>query len=279
MIMKTKHRILSVVIAAVILTALILPCGTTALAAEYPRFIDYEGLLTESQERQLNDKLDEISERRRFDTVVVVVHSIYGVEARLAAADFFEQNGYGYGRDIDGAILLLSMEGRDFGFATFGYGIQVFTSAGQDYLDTFFLPHLRTNDYFEAFMAFADAVDAFLKKAESGKPYDSGNIPMTSEERSTARVVTIIISLVAGLLTALIITGIWRRKLKSVRKQNLANEYVRQGSMHLTAQHDIFLHRQVSKVRRSTDNGGGGGGSRSFSSSSGRSSSGHSGKF
>lgn len=248
-----------------------------------PRFVDDEGLLTAAQAAELTAKLDDVSERHQFDTVVAVVRELDTREARLYAADFFEQNGFGFGDELDGAILLLATQDRDFGFVSFGFGLNAFTPAGQAYLDEFFLPHLRENNYYAAFIAYADAVDDFLTKAESGKPYDTDNIPrLTDSERATLRVVTGVISAVLALIIAFVVTLIWRLQLKSVRSRNLALEYIRPGSMVINIKKDAFLYRKVQKHRKPQESGSGGGGGRgggSFSSSSGRSSTGHSGKY
>ena len=158
-----------------------------------PRFIDDEDLLTQAQAAELTAKLDEISERHQFDTVVAVVYSLQsgslrGREAWLYAVDFFEQNGFGFGSDLDGAILLIATEDRDFGFASTGFGLKAFTDAGQEYLEKLFLPHLKEDNYFEAFMTYADAVDDFVTNAKAGKPYAEGNIPLTPSERTKYRI-------------------------------------------------------------------------------------------
>jgi len=275
---------------AVLLMMLDLPC--TALAVEndlarvpagerLPRFIDDKGLLTQAQGLELTAKLDEISERHRFDTVVAVVHSlasgsIKGREARLYAIDFFEQNGFGFGIDLDGIILLLATEDRDFGLATTGYGLKAFTNAGQEYLEKLFLPHLKSDNYFKAFMTYADAVDDFLTKAKAGKPYTAANIPLTPEELAKHRIGSTIGSLVFALIIAFIVTLIWKRQLKTVRGDNLAHAYIRPGSMVVTKKQDIFLYRNIHKEPRPKNESKGGG---SFSSSSGRSSRGRSGKY
>ncbi len=277
--MNRKLRLFSVFILAALLTAFILPVAIQATADEpLPRFADHVGLLSREQAEALTEKLDEISIRNRFDTVIAVVRSLDYRDAQLYAADYFEQNGYGFGEDIDGCILLLAMESRDFGFSSFGFGLRVFTQSGQEYLDELILPDLKNDRYFEAFMAFADAVDDFVSKAESGEPYDEGNIPQSAAETMKYRLYGGIIAIVLALIIALIVTGIWRRQLISVRKENLAHEYIRNDSMVLTDQRDIFLHRHVQKIRRAESSGSsrGGGSSRS---SSGRRSTGHRGKF
>jgi uncharacterized membrane protein YgcG len=89
----------------------------------------------------------------------------------------------------------------------------------------------------------------------------------------------IVISLVLAFIIAYSVTRRWRRQLISVRKEDHAHVYIREGSMALTAQGDVFLHRHVQRVRRVEKDSGGSGGGSSFTSSSGRSATGHSGKY
>jgi uncharacterized protein len=214
------------------------------LADERPsRFIDNVGLLTSEQSEMLVDKLDEISDRHQFDTVVAIVPMLDWRKARLYAADLFESSGFGFGEDLDGAILLLATEDRDFGFAALGFGMDVFTPAGQEYLDKLFVPQLKNDQYYEAFMAYADAVDDFLVKAAAGMPYDKANIPTLPSETVKYRLYGIAISLLLALIAALIVTSAWKQQLRSVHKKDLAHAYIRERSMVLTGQRDIFLHR------------------------------------
>ena len=244
-----------------------------------PRFVDDENLLTAKQAADLTAKLDEISERQQFDTVVVVVSALDSREARLYAIDFFEQNGFGFGDKRDGAILLLATRDRDFGFASTGFGLTVFTPAGQDYLDKLFLPDLKKDNYYEAFMAYAEAVDDFVSQAKAGTPYDEGNIPLTASEKSQYRTYGVIASLVLAFIIAGLVTSVWKAQLVSVRKENFARAYIREGSMVLENQDDIFLYKNVVKSARASSSSSGSSGGSSFSSSSGSSSTGHSGKY
>ena len=247
-----------------------------------PRFTDDMGLLTEEQAQQLLAKLDEISERQQFDVVVAVVPALDKREARLYAADFMEANGFGYNGTEDRTILLLATADRDFGFAAQGYGLTVFTVPGQEYLDKLFLPDMKADRYFEAFMAFADGVDDFITKANEGTPYDEGNIPKTRSEMITSHVMNVIFSLLIGLLIAWFVTKRWKKQLQSVAKQADAAHYVRPGSLVITGQQDAYISSSTTSVRRVSDDSGSGrssSGGGSFSSSSGSSSTGHSGKY
>ena len=276
---RLNRKLLSAIVAALMVAALgggALAAGSSAGGGGSPRFIDEVDLLTAPEARELTAKLDAISERHQFDVVVAVVDSLGGKNARLYAADFYEQKGFGFGNSLDGIILLVAMDYREYAFVTTGYGMKAFTDAGQVYLEKLFLPYLKSDEYARAFTAFADAADDFLIKAEEGAPYDVGNIRLTPTEKAKYRLYTAIGSVLLGLIIALTITGIWRSQLKSVGRQDLAQAYIRPGSMALTARRDIFLHRHVTKTARPKNTSSGGG---SFCSSSGRSFSGRSGRF
>jgi uncharacterized membrane protein YgcG len=73
-----------------------------------------------------------------------------------------------------------------------------------------------------------------------------------------------LIGFVVGLIVVLILRG----QLKSVRRQNLAGNYVRQNSMRLTHSSDLYLYSHVTRTRKETNRnssgGSRGGGSRSI---------------
>ena len=271
-------------ITLLVLFAVFILSGVSASANDaersIPRFTDEVGLLTAEQAEELTAKLDEISARRQFDVVITVVSSIGSSNARVYAADFYEMYGFGFGENSDGIILMIAMEDRDWAFATTGHGEYVFTYSGQEYLEELFLPYLRNDQYFRAFMAFADAVDDFLQKEEDGDRYTSDNIPTSPTERRNAHIRWLVISIVIALIVPAIVVAVWTRQLKSVRPRDGASDYIREGSFMLRVQRDIFLYRNVTRTPRNQDSGGGkGGSSGSFRSSSGSSFSGRSGKF
>ena len=74
------------------------------------------------------------------------------------------------------------------------------------------------------------------------------------------------------------LTGNMRRKLKTVRKQDQAASYVRQGSMKVTRSNEYYLYSTVSKSAK-PKNEDSGGGSSTHTSSSGDTFGGSSGKF
>ncbi|MBQ3489524.1 MAG: TPM domain-containing protein [Clostridia bacterium] len=237
------------------------------------RLVDEAGILTPSEETELLDLLNEISERQKLDIVVVTINSLNGQSSRDYADDYYDQHNYGFGSKKDGILLLLAMETRDYYISTSGYGIHAFTDAGIDRIEKSIVNDLSDGNYAEAFTTYAQLCDDYISQAKNGSPYDTGNMPKADYNILQY----LLISLAIGLVVALIVTGIMRSKLKSVRFKSGASDYVKQGSFVLTQSKDIYLYRHV--TRRAKPKNENSGGSSTHSSSSGRSHGGGGGKF
>ena len=249
---------------------ILIVCMTTAIsAASMPRLVDGADLLTDSEEITLLSMLDEISERQMLDVVIVTTNTLEGKSPMAYADDFYDYNGYGFGASYDGVLLLVSMEDRDWWISTCGYGITAFTDYGIDCLADLFLSDLGSGYYADAFEIFAEGCDEYITLARNGKPFDIGAEPF---DASGAMMIAVVI----GLIAAFIVTASMKGQLKSVRQQS-AGSYLKQDSMRITDSRDLYLYRNVSRVRRQTESSGGG--SSTHTSSSGRSHGGGGGKF
>lgn len=260
----------------IFLTALFLclsVCIPVSAESNLPRLWDEAGLLDSAEAEELESKLDEISERHQVDVVVVTVESLNGKNTVAYADDFYDENGYGYGSDRDGILLLISMESCDWYISTCGYGITAITDAGRDYMSGQFRPYLSDGEYAEAFTVFADLCDEFITQAENGTPYDTGNLP--KKPFSVGR--NLLIALAVGLAAAFIITGIMKGQLKTVRRKSAANHYMKNGSLNLVESRDFFLYSHVDRHEKPKENQSGG--SSTHTSSSGTTHGGGGGKF
>jgi len=245
--------------------------AVTAYERQLPRLVDAAGLLTEEQAEMLTQKLDEVSERQNLDVIIITVDSLEGYTATQFADNTFDYNGFGMGDNLDGILLLISMEERDWAISTHGYGITVFTDAGQEYMVDNFMRHISNGDYYEGFDKFADLADQFITQAKTGAPYDINNLP-----EKPMSPVWILISMLGGVLIALIVTGIMRSSLKSVSKQRAAGNYIVSTVMSPFANQDLYLYSVVTKQAKPKESTGG---SSTHKSSSGRTHGGSSGKF
>lgn len=244
-------------------------------AGNLPRLVDNADLLTDAEEEELLNTLNEISERQQVDIVVVTESSIGGASARDYADDFFDYNGYGIGEDRDGILLLISMEERDWYISTSGYGITAVTDAGLKYMSEQFVGYLSDGEYAVAFTSYAELCDEYITRALSGEAYDVGNLP---KEPFGLR--NIAIAFAAAFIISLIVTGIMRMNLKSVHSQPAAGAYIKNGSIQVTKRNDLFLYSHVSRSERPKNTSShSSGGSSTHSSSSGSRHGGGGGKF
>ena len=239
------------------------------------RVVDMAELLSDSDKTALLSKLDEISERQKLDIVVLTVNTLDGKTPRDYADDFYDYNGYGFGENKDGILLLVSMEDRDWWISTTGYGITALTDAGIEYISEKFLSDLSDGDYAQAFTTYAELCDQFITQAKTGEPYDIGNMP--KEPFNVAW--NILVAFVIGLVVAVIVTSIMKKQLKTVQLKSEANNYVKANSMILTENRDLFLYNQVSRRARPKETDNSSGGSSTHTSSSGSSHGGGGGKF
>ncbi|MGN0601875.1 MAG: TPM domain-containing protein [Oscillospiraceae bacterium] len=257
--------------------ALLMMCFLLNISAfaesDLPRVVDNADLLNDGEETTLLAKLDEISERQLADIVVVTVNSLDGKSPMEYADDFYDYNGYGFGEDKDGVLLLISMEDRDWYITTTGFGITAITDAGIDYISEKFLSDLSDGNYAEAFSTYAQLCDEFITQAKTGEPYDVGNMP--KEPFNIAW--SIFVAFIIGIVVAVIITNIMKKQLKTVRFQSAADNYVRSGSMQVIESNDLFLYTHIDRRLKPKDNDSGG--SSTHTSSSGTTHGGGGGKF
>lgn len=269
--MKKHNKIIAILFALILCVTAAVPAFA---ASDLPRLVDNADLLTDSEESALLQKLDEISERQQADIVVVTADTIDGKTPMEYADDFYDYNGYGYGEECDGVLLLVSMEDRDWWITTTGYGITALTDAGIEYISEKFLSDLSDGEYAAAFTTYVELCDEFFTQAKTGEPYDVGHMPKEPFDFG----MNLLIALIIGFVVALIATNAMKGKLKTVGFQSAAGSYVKAGSMNVTESRDMFLYTNVSRTARPKESSSGGGSS-THTSSSGSSHGGGGGKF
>lgn len=254
-----------------------------------PRVVDRAYLLSADAEAALLSRLDEISQRHQLDVVVVTVNSLDGKTPMDYADDFFDYNGYGFGENHDGILLLVSMEQRDWWISTTGYGITAFTDAGLEYISDRVVPKLSKGQYAKAFEMFAEKCDDFVTQARTGEPYDVGNMPKEPFRFGLC----LFISVFIGLFAAGCVIWTLQRQLRSVHFKTDAKDYSPSAAPRLTTNTETYLYSTMSsrpRVKLNLDeysgsrshggfSGGSGGGSTTHRSSSGRTHGGRGGKF
>ena len=228
-------------------------------SSEYFRHIvDYAGLLDAADAENLEEKLREISERQQFDVVIVTTDDLQGKSAEAYADDYYDYNGYGYGANHDGCLLLFDMSNRSMHLSTTGFGEKALTDAGIDYINDEIYTYARKDNWKGAFNSYADNVDKFVTQAKEGTPYDVGNLPRakkTAGQIIKGIAISLLIGLVVGFIIMKKIKGDYE---KAVRSKASASDYLVNGSLQLTGAYENFMYNNVTQRRIETESSSGG---------------------
>lgn len=263
-----KNKWLSALLAVLLCFTFVIPAF--AAPASSVRVLDGADLLTASEAADVAAALDEVSEQHSMEFAIVTVDSL----GEFTPADYADDTFDDLFDGADGALLLVSMQYRDWYISTCGSAIRMFTDAGIDYIGEKVSSLLSDGKYADAFMKFAELCDQFATQAETGEPYDSNNLP-----REPLSAIWILIAIVVGfVLSGMVVSGM-KSKLKTVRAQNEAANYVRDGSMNLTNSRDLYLYHTVTRAKKADNNNKRSSGSSTHTSSSGRTHGGGGGKF
>ena len=238
--------------------------------------VDNADLLTQTEENELSEKLQNISDELQFDVVVVTTNSTGSKTATEYADDYFDYNDYGRGSNNDGALFLVDMGDRKWAISTSGYGIEAIVDSALDDMEEEIVPYLKSGDYDGAFNEFADLTYDIVNDAKNGKSYSNSTTSTTKNHKDIGTNLIVAFSIGAGI--SLIIILVYRSKLKPVKFQKEAKEYIVPGSFNLRRSDDVFLYFNITKVPIPKNNDSDDSGS-FHSSSSGSSHGGSSGSF
>ena len=244
------HSLFAALAALVLAAALAVPAFAVegGFADLYYRMFDDAEVLTEDEDNELEDALEELSLRQSFDVTIATIESMESVGAdsmEQFADDLYDYCQYGYGPDMDGVLLLVSVGDRKWHISTCGYGITAFTDAGIQYLGEQMTPFMADGDYAGAFRTFVQWSDTYIDAAREGHPYDVNNLP-----REPLSLMYLFLALGIGLVLAWVVVSVMKSQLRSVAFQENAASYVREGSMNLTNSRELFLYRDVQRTER-----------------------------
>jgi len=222
-----------------VLFALVLWVSLTvcvSAASQAPFLVDDADLLTDSEETVLRLKLEDLS--HKYGAQIAVVTTVYVDNDDIGSyiKTVYDGQGYGYGSDHAGVLLLISMDLREFRILRNGFAGDAITLGDIDTITELITPDLADGEYADALDAFADECAYYIDGYLNGFPFNFG--------------ANLLISLGIGLVVALIVTGSMKGELKSVRKQDHAGAYVKAGSLQLTQANDFFLYRRVTKTAK-----------------------------
>ena len=248
----------------ILVVLLLLAVPLTVFAAPDP-VTDTAGLLTEEQDRELSSLLYE----QGIGTLSVV-----------ALESLKDEYGWQYpGEDIEelaerwaesagiGVLFMIDMEEGQWCITAAAEYKPVIDVYVIDEISAQCVPYLKSGDYYEAFVTFANCCNGYLE----GFVPEQSNPDEGSSGSSGITFGRVLICLLIGLAAGGITAGIMAGMNKSVRSQRGAANYVRSGSMVVNVSRDIYLYHHITrtpKPQSSGSSGGSSGGGRSTRSGS-----------
>lgn len=227
------------------------------------RIMDNADVVTTEEWRTLRSKIDEVRIRQQVDIAIMTTRELHGRTLQGYAEFVYEYNDFGYGETLDGVLLLIDMNERAWYITTNGYGETIFTDSGIEYIGEQMATFFSDEDYFGALNIYIEKCDELITMAKNGTPYGyTPDVPAANDEVEVSQdtattdddadeplsLIWIPISIAIGVVIGLVVVKGMKSELKSVRKKNEANSYVRNGSLVVNENYDTFLYSQVKKT-------------------------------
>ena len=239
-----KRKIFSVLLAIVFCLSM----SVMALAASDANLYDDADLLSDAEETRLGAKLDAACMQYDAQIVIATVSNINGSIDEFVE-EVYDSMNIGYGTNRDGVLLLVCMDTREYRILSNGYAGVAIDGGDIDAIGDAIVSDLSDGNYEDAFNTFIDRCEYYLNGYINGFPFNFGK--------------NLLVAVVIGIIAGVIVAFVLKRQLKTVRKQNQANVYVKPGSMQLTASNDFFLYRTVNRSRKQSSSSGSSSSSRS----------------
>lgn len=255
-----KRRLLGTVGTAVILL-LVFICSFAAVGAAGKYVIDDAQLLTDEQEAQLSQQIQDLRQEKNIDIVIVTKNGLGEKTPQQYADDYLDQGGYGMGADENSILYLIDMESRELYLSTHGAAEDYFTPELIEEMLDHIYDQVTVQNYYGAAQAFVADAGCF-DEAVANHLYDQN-----AHKKMSIPVKMGISVGISVCVCAIIAFSVSRGTKQAV----FARDYMDQSTFELKQQSDVFLRHVVTKRKIETDNDRGPRNSNSHMSSGGES--------
>jgi len=236
---------------------LVLLLVAVSVSAQSSLVNDGEGLLSDAEVAELETLYADYALQYGFTPILVTTESFDGYDAEDYAGDYYDSYGY----PEDGILLLVSLTESQWYILTNGECYRRISDWDAEAIGKDVVELIRDGEYCKAFAHFPELAKEIYSETDDSE-FGGVDTPPVAPKKAYGK--TIAICMGIGLLIGLITVGVMAARMKSVRLQTTASDYVRPGSMQLSRSRDIFLYSHVSRTPKpkSNSSGGSSGGSR-----------------
>lgn len=263
----------------------------TGKSAPAERIYDGAQLFGDEERAELEEMAAQYREKTGVDLVVVTAFNDGRHSAMEYADDFYDYSGFGEGKDADGALFLIYMDGPDtshgdYWISTTGVMIRILTDKRIDNMKNNVVGFLRNQDYSGAAKQFMREASYYVDKGIVAGQYnydsETGKISVYHSIRWYEALFAVAVAFSVALSACLGVLHQYAMKPSRRQKDNGMLAYRANAQFYMNNVQDILVKQFTTQTRISTSSGGGshgGGRSTTHSSSSGRSHGGGGGRF
>lgn len=257
---------------------LVLALGMTAFASpaaeqrEVPmrqRVYDMAGIFSQAEEEILEDIAAQVSEESGMELVIASTDETGGKTTEEFADDFYEQGGFGTGKDHSGAVFLIDMENRYYWISTEGKMTRYLTDSRiESILDGDAADFMADGRYGDAAAAFLEDTRSWIRKGIPGGQYfydeETGKISVYRSITWYEALFAFAVACGAGILTCRGVTKEYDLKTDPRARRNQDLAYRAEAAYSLRPFRDQLIDQKVIRqaLPRSHPSGGRTGGSR-----------------
>lgn len=192
-----KSEIMTRLIFMLMLIILLVPI---IVNGESIRVFDDADLFTEEEIVVLSEEASILSRSYDMDILIVTTDDANGKSTRDYGDDYFDDNGFGIGPDLDGILFLIDMDNREIHISTSGDGIRYLTDQRlENIIEEILDSGLGDGDFYGGAMGFLTSTKKYL---QMGIPSDQYSQDESVKEENRLTFMEGIISSVTGLLAS-----------------------------------------------------------------------------
>lgn len=157
-------------------------------------------LFTGEEIKTLSEETSIISSTYDMDIIIVTTDDANGKTAKDYGDDYFDDNGFGIGPDLDGILFLIDMDNKEVYISTSGDGIRYLTDERlENIIEEAIDSGLGEGDYYGGALGFLNGTKEYL---QMGIPSDQYSEDDSVKEPNSLTFMEGIISAVTGLLAS-----------------------------------------------------------------------------
>jgi len=256
MVAAMKKRILSVLLALVILLAL----PSTALAADQ-RVFDYSEVFPAGSELLLEETIVALREETGLDWVILTIDDAQGASSREVADGFYLANEFGVGSDYSGALFLIDFDNGEIYISTCGKAIDYITDSRREAIFDKCFDQVVEGQYTSAAMTFLEEAETYVSMGVPDDHYyvDEETGEVTQYRKPLGIGSILIFAVVSAIIAFIFRFGVTRGY--SIRGSSYVYPFMNKSNLALVGKNDQFQNKFVStrRIPRSNNNSGGGG--------------------